>query len=314
MTRVTLALALLCAIALASPAASQHPENAPTALQNPENEQAAGGVTAPAASVFAVTIGFDAMRPSKLDIVTGESVKWTNESARTHTVTADDESFDSGRLGSSAAYNRRFAVAGDAPYHCRLHPSIRGVVGVHDLLLGTPGQVAAPNRPFVLAGRTALPAATPVSIEADSGAGFAEVGSAEVGDDGRFSARLVPATTASYRAVAGSVTSPPVRLLVLDRRISVTARRAMDGRVRLHAKVTPASRGGRVVLQLYLPERFGWWPVRQARLGRDSSVTFTVRTERRLRARVRYTLADGATALATSPVVRLRAAGAHRAR
>jgi plastocyanin len=292
--RLAVAVALLLALGVAAPAASQHADGA----------DPAGGEAA-AADVHAVTIGFDSVRPARLDILTGDSVRWTNTSARTHTVTADDERFDSGRLSSSATYTQGFASPGETPYHCRLHPLIRGVVAVHDVLLDTPGQAAAPGRPFSLSGRTALPAGTPVSIEADSGAGFAPVASAEVGTDGRFGVRLVPTTTATYRAVAAAVTSRPVNLLVLDRQVDLTVRRTTARRYTLHVRVTPASRGGRLVLQLYLPERFGWWPVRQAKLGKDSSATFTLHPRRRFRARVHYTLPDGATTLAASRTVRI---------
>lgn len=289
-----LGLALLPALALAAPAASR----------DPGGHGAAGGAAAPA-TPHAVAIGFDSVSPRRLDIVTGESVRWTNESARVHTVTADDESFDSGRLASSDSYSRRFAAAAETPYHCSLHPLIQGVVATHDLLLRRPGQAAAPKRPYSLAGRSALDAGTTVSIEADSGTGFAPVASTTVDDHGSFAARFTPEKSATLRAVAGGVTSPAVSLLVLDRRVSLTVRRANHGRVRLQAKVTPASRGGRVVLQMFLPERFGWWPVRQARLDNASRATFTIHPKRRLRTRVRYTLADGATALATSRVVRV---------
>lgn len=298
MTRVALALgcAVLLAIGLAGPALSQHPgdEHSPDATAPP-----------PSREMHAAEIGFDSVRPGRLDIVAGDTVRWTNTSARAHTVTADDDGFDSGRLGPSATYARRFDIPGEAPYHCTLHPLIRGVVAVHDLLLDTPGQAAAPGRAFPLSGRTALPAGTPVAIEADSGAGFAPAGSAQVDEEGRFAARLVPTTTASYRAVAGAVTSAPISLLVLDRSIALTVRRASHGRVRLHVEVTPASRGGRVVLQVYLPARFGWWPVQQAKLGKDSAAAFTLHPTRRLRARVHYTLPDGATTLAASRTVRL---------
>lgn len=293
--RLALAAALLLALGAAAPAASQHGD-----VPNPAGDEAAA-----AADVHPVTIGFDSVRPARVDILTGDSVRWTNTSARTHTVTADDDRFDSGRLSSSATYTQAFPAPGETPYHCRLHPLIRGVVAVHDVLLDTPGQAAVPGRPFALSGRTALPAGTPVSIEADSGAGFAPVAAAEVGSDGRFGVRLVPTTTAAYRAVAAAVTSAAVNLLVLDRQVDLTVRRTTAGRYALHVKVTPASRGGRVVLQLYLPERFGWWPVRQAKLGRDSATTFTVHPRRRFRARVHYTLADGATVLAASRTVRI---------
>jgi plastocyanin len=287
--RRTLTLALVLTIAIATPAASQH--------MTADHDAAGAGPAAMA------RIGFDAVSPPLLQIVRGESVMWTNESARIHTVTADDESFDSGRLSSTETYTHRFGTVGTAAYHCELHPSIRGVVDVRDLLLDAPAQAAAPNRPFPLQGRSALEPGTPVTIEADSGAGFVTVAASAIDEDGGFAARVQPAATAVYRAVAGGVTSPSVQLLVLDRSISLAVRRGTQGRFTLRAKVTPASRGGRIVLQLFLPERFGWWPVRQATLGRTSSATFTIHSHRRLRARVRYTLDDGATALATSRIV-----------
>ena len=303
MLRASLLAGLLVAVAFAAPAASQHPE-----------EHDAGATQSEPRLVHRAAIGFDAVRPQRIDLVAGEAVTWTNESARRHTVTADDDSFDSGRLSSSETYTHRFTAAGEAPYHCQLHPGIRGVVAVHDLLLDVPGQAAAPNRPFSLSGRAALPAGTPVSVQADSGTGFKPVASSVVGDDGRFAARITTAATVTLRAVAGAVTSPSVALLVLDRSIALTVRRAAHGRFRLHARVTPASRGGRVVLQTFLPERFGWWPVRRAKLDRSSAATFTLHTHRRLRARVRYTLADGATALATSRVVHVGPPAARRHR
>ena len=284
-------MAALAAALLVSPAWGQH-----------------GPGVHPASTAHQVSIGFASVAPVRVDVVTGETVQWTNDSARVHTVTADDQSFDSGRIAASQTFSHGFAAAGEVPYHCRLHPAIKGVTAVHDLLLDAPALAAAPNAAFPLTGRAsaALPADTPVSIEADTGAGFVAVAESEVGPDGAFSARLAAPAGGSYRAVAGGVTSPPVQLLVLDRQISLSAKRAR-GRVVLSTTVTPAARVGRVVLQLYLPERFGWWPVQGANLDARSTATFRVRTKRRLRARVRLTLADGATTLATSRTVRVGA-------
>jgi hypothetical protein len=69
--------------------------------------------------------------------------------------------------------------------------------------------------------------------------------------------------------------------------------------------VTPASPRATVVLQLRLPERFGWWPVRVARIDARSSAVFRLTLHRRLRARVVLTLADRATVLAVSDVMRV---------
>jgi plastocyanin len=265
-----------------------------------------GGMGADAGAA-AVHIDFAALSPAHVDIVAGQSVTWTNDSARVHTVTADDASFDSGRITSSQTFSRRFTASGQAAYHCVLHPFIQGTVGVHDLLLDAPPAAAAPKRPFVLSGRasSAVAPGTAVSLQADRGAGHAPVAATAVRQDGTFAATFVPTTTATYRAVAATVTSPPLELLVLDRRIALTARRAGGGGVVVRARVTPASRGGHLALQLFLPERFGWWPVRRARLDGASSARFAVRTHRRLHARVVLTLPDGATRLAVSRTVRV---------
>ena len=43
-----------------------------------------------------VNVQFEAFAPTQLDVLPGETVQWTNVSQRTHTVTSDDGSFDSG--------------------------------------------------------------------------------------------------------------------------------------------------------------------------------------------------------------------------
>jgi plastocyanin len=249
-----------------------------------------------------VSILFGSVTPANVDIVAGESVDWTNDSVRDHTVTADDGSYDSGTIAASQRFSRMFDSAGVYTYHCRLHPYIRGQVDVHTLLLDRPAQPGAPGRPYPLSGRAALPAGTAVSLEFDDGSGtWQEAGQASVGSDGHFAAQVQPAASGSYRAVAGGAQSPPVDLLVLNR--TVTARVRKD---RIAVSVTPASPGATVVLQLYLKDHFGWWPVAQRRLGKDSRTTFTRRVQRPVSARVMLTLPDGATVIGMTSVMRLR--------
>jgi plastocyanin len=293
MRRGFLAAATL-AIALwgAAPASSQHGTGGP------------GGTGSAPGGTTAVSIGFAAVAPQRIDVVRGDTVRWTNDSVRTHTVTADDLSFDSGRVIPRDTYTRMFDAVGETPYHCVLHPSIRGVVAVHNVLLTAPPQAAAPGRPFPLSGRAALPAGTQVAIEADHGTGFTGVSSATVGFDGSFVGLVVPDTTATYRAVAGADASPPVNLLVLDRRISVRAERGRRTIV-VHTRVTPSVVGAPVVLQFFLHDHFGWWPVQRARLDRTSTARFRLRVRRRVAVRVLQTLPDGATPLAISRTIRL---------
>jgi plastocyanin len=280
-----LAMSLVALLVAAGPTAAQHGADP-------------GGAQADA------TLAFDSVSPRHIDVLVGDTVKWTNDSVRVHTVTADDGSFDSGRFGVGGTYSRMFDATGDWPYHCVLHPIIRGDVAVHRVLLSAPAAPATPNRAYPLTGRAAVAGGGPVTIEADSGAGFAPVAWADPAADGAFATTIVPATSATYRAVAGGEASPPVTLLVLDRRISLSVRRGRSGVV-LRTNVTPASAGGRVVLQLFLHDHFGWWPVQRTRLDRVSAARFALRTRRRVAARVLLTLPDGATPLAVSRTVRV---------
>jgi len=287
MRRVLLAagVAVVGLAATAGPATSQH-----------EAGEHAGSA--------AVSIGFAAVSPARIHVVMGDTVAWTNDSVRTHTVTADDRRFDSGRLPQAARFAHTFGELGYVAYHCTLHPFIRGVVGVHTLLLAAPQQAASPNRPFPLTGRAALPAGTSVAIQADRGTGFADVATTAVTADGTFAARVVPSATATYRAVVGATASPPVGLTVLDRRVSFRAERGRD-RLLIRTRVTPASPRAHVVLQLFLRDHFGWWPVQRGRLDHRSSATFSLRLRRRVAVRVLLTLPDGATPLAVSRTTRL---------
>jgi plastocyanin len=253
----------------------------------------------------AITIGYAAFDPPRVDVLRGDDVRWDNASARRHDVASVDGSFVSGLLGAGAAFDRAFAAPGDIAYYCSIHPFMRGTVAVHDLMLHAPAEPAVPGKSFPLHGRTALPAGTPITIEADEGMGFAPVGSTTAGEDGGFAAELRPRASGQLRAVAaGSQASPPVALLVLDRKVTA-AGRSRKGRSVVRVNVTPAGHGGIVVLQLRLRERFGWWPVRHAELDDRGRARFRLPTRRRVRARVVLTLADGATPLALSAPLRL---------
>jgi hypothetical protein len=247
-----------------------------------------------------VPIGFDAFAAPAVETLTGDTVMWANESARPHTVTADDGSFDSGRIIVTGTFEQRFGGAGRFAYHCTLHPSMTGAVDVYDVLIDPPEAPAGPKRPYPVRGRSALPGGTPVTIESDTGSGFTPDASTTVDDDGTFAASVVHSTTATLRAVAGARPSPPVQLIVLDHTITASVRRLNGHRVQVDAAVTPAAPGSKVVLQLHLRERFGWWPAQTVRLDAQSHARFVIHQRARVPARVALTLPDGATVLATS--------------
>jgi plastocyanin len=284
-----LALTLALAATLAAP-------TGPAAAAPPQEEHMHGATNTAAATVPILFASFGAPRT---DIVAGDSVRWVNDSVRAHTVDSDDGSWASARLFGDDTFTHRFDAPGTATYYCTLHSFMRGEVDVHNVLLRPPAEPGAPGRPYVLNGRSALPAGTSLGIEADTGSGFKPAGHATVEGDGTFTTAVVPTTTAAYRAVAGDYSSPAVQLLVLDREVTATA--GSRGRaVKVSASVAPASHGAPVVLQLKLPQHFGWWPVARAELDHHSMARFSLRLAHRYPARVVLVQRDGATALAVS--------------
>jgi hypothetical protein len=76
-------------------------------------------------------------------------------------------------------------------------------------------------------------------------------------------------------------------------------------RDRVVARVEPPNPYQRVMLELKLRDRFGWWPQKVKRLDYLSRAFFRVR-RRHVRARVSLVDKDGWTRLAISKVVRVR--------
>lgn len=63
--------------------------------------------------------------PSELSVATGDTVEWRNEDIYAHTVTADDNSFDSGLIQPGSAWKTTFTTAVTVGYHCRPHPNMK---------------------------------------------------------------------------------------------------------------------------------------------------------------------------------------------
>ena len=68
--------------------------------------------------------------PPAVLIKAGQSVTWTNEGPSTHTVTADDGSFNSGDLAPGQTFSHTFSSAGVYSYHCSIHAIMKAVVTV----------------------------------------------------------------------------------------------------------------------------------------------------------------------------------------
>ena len=78
-----------------------------------------------------VTITNDAYNPATLTIKHETTVVWVNQDTMTHTVIADNGSFDSGPIAPGKTYAHTFLTEGvSVAYHSSIHPFLHGVVNV----------------------------------------------------------------------------------------------------------------------------------------------------------------------------------------
>ena len=268
---------------------------------------------AQADSIF-VSAGTTRFAPSELDVLVGDNVIWRNNSQKTHNVKSEAEGYNSGRFAPRTAANHVFATPGVFPYVCTIHDGMTGEIGVYPLLLDGPSRPVQPNASVALHVR-APEGAGPVTIEADSGAGFVPVavaglpvGGGHEGHEGPGArhANVVVAQSTTYRAVSLAGASQELRIEVSAGPVlSVSAKPRSAAGVLINVKASPASPGANVVLQLKLRERFGWWPVARARLDKRSRAAFTVRHHGGVPARVVVMGADWTSPLSQSRVFRL---------
>lgn len=79
-----------------------------------------------------VTIKDLAFEPATVTVSVGAGVTWINEDAVSHTATADDGSFDTGTIRPGEDAGVTFQTVGTFPYHCEIHPSMKGTVVIED--------------------------------------------------------------------------------------------------------------------------------------------------------------------------------------
>ena len=79
------------------------------------------------------TVTMQSMSFSKasLTIKKGTTVTWVNNDNITHTVTADDNSFNSGDITAGKSFARTFNTTGTFPYHCIYHSMMKATIIVN---------------------------------------------------------------------------------------------------------------------------------------------------------------------------------------
>ncbi len=86
------------------------------------------GPTAPAGT--SVRMAGSRFEPVTLTVAPGSTVRWFNDDALPHTVTATDSSWDSGNLAPGGQFERRFDSPGTYAYLCLYHLGQTGTIVV----------------------------------------------------------------------------------------------------------------------------------------------------------------------------------------
>ena len=71
-----------------------------------------------------------AFTPADIRVKAGTAVEWVNRDEEPHTVTSDDDAFQSRALETGERFAFTFARKGRFSYHCALHPQMTGTVVV----------------------------------------------------------------------------------------------------------------------------------------------------------------------------------------
>jgi len=67
-------------------------------------------------------------KPENITIAVGTMVTLTNKDAAVHTLTSDNDLFDSGNLSKGDTFEYTFNQTGTFGYYCTIHPSMTGKV------------------------------------------------------------------------------------------------------------------------------------------------------------------------------------------
>lgn len=221
--------------------------------------------------------------PQRQVVLIGDTVRWQNGDSSSHTATANDNSFDSGPLTPGASFSHTFSAPGIHLYHCAIHRYMRAEVDVYGLALSAPGYAVPVGEQTALKG-LAPPDAGQVTLRRREADGrFADIGTAPVGADGSFRYPLTAATSASYQAVAGALSSGTVELRVAARLTIVVSSKRRSMSVTIRSK--PTQTGALVELQKYVFERFDFRTVRRARLSAAGTAVLHVRLREKLHLR-----------------------------
>ena len=104
----------------------------PAASEPAASAPAAGGGCTASSEAGAVSVGIEnfAFAPADVSAAVGETITWTNSDSAAHTATLDDGACDTGNIAQNASAGLVFDAAGTYPYHCTIHPNMKGTITI----------------------------------------------------------------------------------------------------------------------------------------------------------------------------------------
>jgi len=128
---IILSLALILTVALAVSCQSETPAPAPPYVPDEGTPLAPGEPEEPATPPqIEVIIQGSTFIPDTQNIPAGALVLWYNDDLVDHTVTARDNSFDSGMISPNETFEYTFEQPGEVEYYCKIHPSMVGRITI----------------------------------------------------------------------------------------------------------------------------------------------------------------------------------------
>jgi plastocyanin len=123
----SIAVLVFAAIAAAQPAVVPAEQTTPAESATPAES------TTPAPNdTTTVEILNNAFNPAQLNVAPGTTVRFVNRDNVPHTATADNGAFDTKELPPGYSMDVFLEGEGTVPYHCELHPEMKGSIVVGD--------------------------------------------------------------------------------------------------------------------------------------------------------------------------------------
>ena len=126
--------AVLLLAACSSGGATTAPTSAPSAEASVEASAdapaAAACTKSSAAGEVAVAIEGFAFSPADISAAVGQTITFTNNDSAPHTATLDDGTCTTPNINNAGSDGLTFNAAGTYPFHCNVHPDMKGTITV----------------------------------------------------------------------------------------------------------------------------------------------------------------------------------------